>query len=114
MATERQRAANRRNSLKSTGPKTAAGKALVRFNALRHGARAAAVVVPGLESAADWEELRAGVRASLRPAGALEEALADRAAGLLWRLGRVERFDALAVAADQVELEIPEAPPPRK
>jgi hypothetical protein len=40
MATERQIAANRRNALKSTGPRTAAGKARVSRNGLRHGVRA--------------------------------------------------------------------------
>ena len=37
MATERQIAANRANALRSTGPKTAAGKKRSSQNALRHG-----------------------------------------------------------------------------
>src|ERR1700730_16922978 len=37
MATERQFAANQANALKSTGPKTAQGKATARRNALKHG-----------------------------------------------------------------------------
>jgi hypothetical protein len=37
MTTERQRQANRANGRASVGPKTVAGKARVRFNALRHG-----------------------------------------------------------------------------
>ena len=37
MASERQRAANRRNAQRSTGPRTASGKAVSRRNALRHG-----------------------------------------------------------------------------
>jgi len=113
MTSERQRDANRRNAINSTGPKTPAGKAVVRFNAVRHGVRAAAVVVPGLESAEEWDQFRTGVRTSLKPEGVLEEALADRAAGLLWRLGRLERFDSLSVAADQAALEIPARPPDR-
>jgi hypothetical protein len=40
MATKKQIAASRRNAKKSTGPKTPAGKAVSRFNALRHGLRA--------------------------------------------------------------------------
>jgi hypothetical protein len=37
MTTERQRAANRRNAKRSTGPRTAAGKAAACLNAFRHG-----------------------------------------------------------------------------
>ena len=37
MASERQRAANRRNARRSTGPRTTSGKAISSWNALRHG-----------------------------------------------------------------------------
>lgn len=110
MTTNRQLQANRQNARRSTGPRTGAGKAIVRLNAVRHGLRAAAVVVPGFESPAEWEAFRAGVVESLEPVGALAEALADRAAGLLWRLKRAERAEALGVAADQAELEVPDRP----
>ena len=40
MATEKQIAANRRNALKSTGPRSERGKAFTRLNSLRHGLRA--------------------------------------------------------------------------
>ena len=43
MATERQRQANRQNSLHSTGPKTAEGKAVSRTNATQHGLSGGAV-----------------------------------------------------------------------
>lgn len=46
MATEKQIAANRRNALKSTGPRTPEGKARSRWNALKHGILAKAVVAP--------------------------------------------------------------------
>ena len=37
MVTERQILANRLNALRSTGPRTAEGKAVTRANALKHG-----------------------------------------------------------------------------
>jgi hypothetical protein len=39
--------ANRRNSQKSTGPKTDEGKAKSRFNALKHGMTAQSILLPG-------------------------------------------------------------------
>ena len=46
MASEKQIEANRRNALKSTGPRTQEGKARSRMNSLRHGF-ASATEVPG-------------------------------------------------------------------
>ena len=40
---------------KGGGPKTAQGKAVVRWNATRHGISSAKPVVPGLEKQEDWE-----------------------------------------------------------
>jgi len=86
-------AANRRNSQLSTGPRTAAGKAVSSRNALRHGALSSRhVIIPGLERPAEWEEFRAGIIDTLSPAGLLEDILAERAAGFLWRLRRLDRF----------------------
>src|SRR5258708_36783782 len=45
MASEAQVAANRRNAGRSTGPRTAAGKAAVSRDALRHGLTAEQVVL---------------------------------------------------------------------
>jgi hypothetical protein len=46
MATERQIAANRRNAVKSTGPRSSAGKRRARRNSCRHGLSVAAAGRP--------------------------------------------------------------------
>ena len=46
MATTRQVEANRENAKKSTGPKTAAGKAKVSSNPIKHGLLAQAALLP--------------------------------------------------------------------
>lgn len=94
MATRKQIRANRRNARKSTGPKSEAGKAASSANALSHGLTAARTVVLPEEEPEDFERLRQGVVADLAPAGALQEALAQRIAALLWRLDRVARLEA--------------------
>ena len=94
MATRKQIKANRRNARKSTGPRTETGKAASSANALSHGLTAAETVVLPEEEPEDFERLRQGVIADLAPAGALQEALAQRIAVLLWRLDRVARLEA--------------------
>jgi hypothetical protein len=52
MATVAQIEANRLNAQKSTGPISPEGKAAVRFNALKHGADARSLTIPGEDPAA--------------------------------------------------------------
>ena len=94
MATRKQIRANRRNARKSTGPRSDAGKAASSANALSHGLTAARTVVLPEEEPEEFERLRQGVIADLAPAGALQEALAQRIAALLWRLDRIARLEA--------------------
>ena len=94
MATQEQIDANRENARKSTGPKTEAGKAASSANALSHGLTANYAVVLVEEDAEEFDRLEEGVIADLEPAGALQAALAQRVAVLLWRLGRVARLEA--------------------
>lgn len=95
--------ANQRNAQHSTGPKADAGNAVARLNAVAHGLRAAATVVPG-EDAAAWEEYRDAIVSDLAPAGMLETELADRVTLLSWRLRRVASDEAgvAARASDKV------------
>lgn len=88
------RAANRKNALKSTGPKTPFGKAVSSRNAVKHGIFAVAPILSGIENRDDWEKHRDGVLKSITPVGYLEELLTMRLALLSWRLWRVVRYEA--------------------
>ena len=101
MATSKQVGANRRNALASTGPRTEAGKAVVRLNNFRHGMRCDLPVIAGVEQEADWLDHLEGVRASLDPASPLEDALAARVALMLWRLNRVARYETAMIVGGQ-------------
>ena len=71
MATEKQIAANRANAPRSTGPRTAEGKARSAENSLVHGLTAQQVVI-SIEDRCAYEELRATLIAEHRPVGAQE------------------------------------------
>jgi len=93
MTSEKKAQANRRNALKSTGPKTPEGKAAVRLNATKHGLLSRDVLLPG-EDAAALRELGERLRAELRPVGELEGLLVDRIVAAHWRLRRLGRVEA--------------------
>src|SRR5215208_5015832 len=87
------------------GPKTAQGKAVVRWNATRHGISSPKPVVPGLEKQEDWESHLEGIMENLSPVGHLEVILTERVALLSWRLHRVTRFETGAIAISQETIE---------
>jgi hypothetical protein len=93
MTSEKKAEANRRNALKSTGPRTPEGKAAVRLNALRHGLRSEEILLPGEDKEA-LRELDAYLRAELQPVGELENLLIDRVVAAYWRLRRLGRVEA--------------------
>lgn len=85
MGSRKQSDANRRNSRRSTGPRTDAGKAVVSQNAVKHGLLSTAVYVDEGEEP-DLESLRADFLAHFQPAGPLEGLLVDRITANAWRL----------------------------
>jgi len=91
MSTKAQINANRQNAQKSTGPKTADGKAAVSQNAVKHGLFAAEAVI-SVENPADYELYRDKYLAELLPVGMVESMLAERIVSLSWRLQRAERI----------------------
>lgn len=92
MATALQLAANRRNAQRSTGPRTARGKAAIRLNAVTHGMTAKVIVLPH-ESAPDYHEIRAALIQDYAPATSQELMLVDQIAAGYWRTIRARRFE---------------------
>jgi hypothetical protein len=90
MATARQIQANRRNAQKSTGPKTARGRAAVRWNGLKHGLNARTLILPG-EDRADFKALLHSLQAEHQPATPRERKLVIESAKALWRARRILR-----------------------
>jgi len=92
MTSYRQIEANRRNALKSTGPKTENGKQVSRCNAIRHGLTAE-TVIGALEDAEDYKAFEAAVTADYDAQSAVERELVLRLASLLWRLRRATTIE---------------------
>jgi hypothetical protein len=93
MATNKQLEANRANARRSTGPKSASGKARSRLNAVTHGLTARQIVV-GAEKPEEFDAFREALFADLEPSGALQCELVDEIVRSMWRLRRIPVLEA--------------------
>jgi len=93
MATPKQTAANRTNAQKSSGPRTTAGKAVSRFNALKHGIYAVHQIMFD-EKPEDLVELSAEYHEHHSPADSDQRFLVDTLVHNEWRLRRTRRVEA--------------------
>src|SRR5579862_1182911 len=85
---ERKLRANRKNALRSTGPKTTQGKRNSSRNAIKHGILAREVVITageGKESAEDFSAVLQGLQEHYKPVGILESTLVEKIATCWWR-----------------------------
>jgi len=103
MSSERQIAANQANARSSTGPRTAAGKAKVSENALKHGLTGRQVVLPN-ENPDDFEFFRAALLSRLDPKDAFEGALVEKIITDFWRQRRIPILEAALYRRDSAEL----------
>jgi hypothetical protein len=92
MSTQKQIDANRRNALKSIGPKSDEGKEKSSMNALRHGLTAEQAVLPH-ENEDDYEKLREGLLQSYAPQDPAELAIVEELVNANWRLLRLHRVE---------------------
>ena len=94
---DRKLAACRENSLKSTGPRSAEGKAIVALNALTHGVMAKAMIIKSgdyQEDESEYEALLAGIIEDWAPVGITETFLCEKIVASIWRLRRALRYEA--------------------
>lgn len=91
---------NRANAQRSTGPRTAAGKASSSRNATKHGLLSSVALLEG-EDANALAELREGLLADLGPAGMLEELFAERVVTCAWRLRRAHQVEVSVFACER-------------
>jgi hypothetical protein len=106
MTSDKKIETNRKNARRSTGPRTDKGKAVSRFNAVKHGLLARQVVARGhwmKESADEFDSLCRELHKSLGPVGPLEEMLVSQIVTASWRLRRARTAEAgeIAVNGDQ-------------
>jgi hypothetical protein len=96
MVSQKQLEANRKNAEKG-GVRTPEGKAITRYNALKHGLLAREIVVTvgdGAEDPAEFAALSQELKGQFQPQGALEEMLVEKVAVAYWRLRRAHRYEA--------------------
>jgi hypothetical protein len=108
VTSERRIAANRRNALKSTGPRTEAGKAVAARNAVRHGLSASHPLIAG-ENGEAFAAFVEGMLEDLDPQGTWESYLAERVIAAAWRQRRVLSIEAGLHRSQKSNQEDPEA-----
>ena len=89
----KQVAANRRNAMRSTGPRTSEGKQGSRLNALKYGLRAKEVIIPGQENPKEFEAILRELYEDWKPDGHTERHMVEQIALAEWRLRRVRRAE---------------------
>jgi len=92
--------ANKQNAQKSSGPKTDQGKAVSKYNALKHGLLSKEVLLED-ENSSDLSSLGKKLRTELAPASELELVLVERIIANVWRLRRVMQVEREMIEDDR-------------
>ena len=93
MATPAQQAANAANAQRSTGPRTAEGKACSAQNARTHGLTTRDLVVADGERE-EFEQFQSSLLDEIRPAGELEATVFHQLVHAAWNLRRIRRLES--------------------
>jgi len=98
MATQAQINANRANAQKSTGPKSAEGKAKSSLNRVSHGFNSAALFIAG-ENREEFDALLADLTNEFQPATPSEQILVEKMVHNQWNSLRAIRFQSVLLDA---------------
>ena len=97
---------NRRNSLRSTGPKTKTGKRWSRTNAVTHGIFSSELKV-GAEEMVEYEVLSSGINDQMSPDSPQQQIGCERYVIATWRWKLAVRFE-MKTLKSALENELPE------
>jgi hypothetical protein len=101
-------AINKLNAQSSTGPRSVEGKAVTRFNAMKHGLDAESRVIPG-EDPAELARLAADFHREYAPQGPVETELVETIIRCTWLQHRYTRLEAQLYQAIFKKLDDPAA-----
>src|SRR4051794_9717875 len=106
MTSEAQHAANQRNAQRSSGPKSEAGKAKSRQNAIKHGLTAKVIdILPG-ESETDYDRRIDTFIADQAVLTASSMVLIKRIVSADWKLDRLDQAQTSAITENMRHAEI--------
>src|SRR3954468_5551309 len=104
MLSQKKLEANRRNAQKSTGPKTAEGKAISSQNGLTHGLTSRKCpVLPG-ENEQEYRELQDALTRDFKPRGAMQRELVEDLVQTRWKIRRIPAIEAELMCREQEEV----------
>ena len=103
MPTDKQKRANQVNAAKSTGPRSKAGKAISRLNAMKHGLTAEKLLVRG-ECIEEFQSFQAAIFESYDPQEPFETQMVARLVSLWWRVQRIPEIEAALISFKALDL----------
>jgi hypothetical protein len=113
-ASQRRVEANRKNALRSTGPKSQQGKDVSSRNSLKHGLLAKSAVImrgPMKENQAEFDVLLSGLDDYFCPVGTAEELLVQEIAVCYWMERRAQLYENAEICRESWPAAKPEPEP---
>jgi hypothetical protein len=93
--------ANQANSLKSTGPQSAAAKSALKYHAVKHGLLTKALSFRDEEEEKEFQQLADDLAQDLKPRGIFQAMLVEEIAVCWWKLQTVQRMQLKELCSRQ-------------